>query len=442
MDPQLPRFLQDLYEGVESLVDRGGYSEFGPSPCHVPVKRINLGALASAAVIGALGSIIGYLGSEVVEEEIFERLLWPERFYNTFSLATLLKFAFYFPMGGPLHAAAIHALNAFRKNNLYRGALHGHMLGTPFYGDLGMKYFARTDGENSNVKKEGRNALPIRVLRLVKPPRQNRVLPPADGENKPETIRTISFVQHLQIRHVITQDLDGKNYVVVKEEFSWRTGVGLLCSEITAIIVAAVVGFHIGSWFGFWWCAPLFLKMIGALFRVRRKRLDACIHDSSPTCMFEVVDGDKNFFLIEGPDCVVRQFFRHYGHPVRDSRSAFISDRVREVIAIGIVVLYGTIFPVGLLALLWLDVKVQFVWLSYQLYTTIAMLICRLGGGSSGGTTEERIAKAFSKGKDVVFEDQIVLKLEMTAFPKVDLARNKVREILRNHSQHNQVAKD
>src|SRR5437762_4396084 len=91
------------------------------------------GSGTSASAIAALGTIIGYIGSETVDEEIFERLLWPERFYNSGSPLTLLKIAIFLPMGGPLHAAAIHSLISLRKNNLYRGALQGNMLGTPFY---------------------------------------------------------------------------------------------------------------------------------------------------------------------------------------------------------------------------------------------------------------------------------------------------------------------
>ena len=58
------------------------------------------------------------------------------------------------------------------------------------------------------------------------------------------------------------------------------------------------------------------------------------------------MEKDRWFFLI---DEVVRQFFRHYGHPVRDSRNVIIPDRIKEVASIWIVALYGSIFPVGLL---------------------------------------------------------------------------------------------
>ena len=390
---------------------------------------------ASATVIAALGTIVGYIGSEVVDEEIFERLLWPERFYNNASPLNLLKMAVFFPMGGPLHSAAIHALMSFRKNNLHRGILQGNMLGTPFYADLDTKYIARSDIKESNIEKEGRNALLIRILLLVEPPPAaiTSLLPPADTESKTETIRTIAYVHHLQIRYANEQDLNNMNHVAITESFSWKTIAGLICSEISAIIVASVVGFRLGSWFGFWWCAPLFLKIVAAMFRVRRQPLfKPDKNDEGPsTCKFEVVGKDRLFFVIEGPDAIVRQFFRHYGHPARDTRGVIIPDRMNEVVSMIVIVLYGTIFPVGLLAVtLWLTIDVQFVWLGYQLYTSLAMLVCRLFAGSSWGTTEECIAKALAKEKQVVFEEQIVLRLESTHAGKVDMARSKVRDLL------------
>ncbi|KAJ4152251.1 hypothetical protein NW754_004046 [Fusarium falciforme] len=36
----------------------------------------------STAIVSALGAVLGYLGAEVAEESIFERILWPQRFFN------------------------------------------------------------------------------------------------------------------------------------------------------------------------------------------------------------------------------------------------------------------------------------------------------------------------------------------------------------------------
>jgi len=51
-----------------------------------------------ATIVAALGTIVGYIGSDTVDVEIFERLLWPERFYNHVTPITLIKFALFFTM--------------------------------------------------------------------------------------------------------------------------------------------------------------------------------------------------------------------------------------------------------------------------------------------------------------------------------------------------------
>lgn len=53
------------------------------------------------AVVSALGAVVGYLGPEVAEESLFERILWPQRFFNYVDLPTLLKTSILMPMGGP-----------------------------------------------------------------------------------------------------------------------------------------------------------------------------------------------------------------------------------------------------------------------------------------------------------------------------------------------------
>jgi hypothetical protein len=76
-----------------------------------------------SALAGALGSVIGYLGSEVAEQTLFERLLWPQRFYNDFNFFMFLKPMFLMPIGDPLHAAALETLDNFRGHGLYLGIL-------------------------------------------------------------------------------------------------------------------------------------------------------------------------------------------------------------------------------------------------------------------------------------------------------------------------------
>jgi hypothetical protein len=77
--------------------------------------------------------------------------------------------------------------------------------------------------------------------------------------------------------------------------------------------------------------------------------------------------------LIEGPASVVQQFFRHYGHLRRD-------DRWRETISILLVYAFVLYFPAGLVSLLWMNQNVQYQWLGYMLYATLAMHITRVLG--------------------------------------------------------------
>jgi hypothetical protein len=80
-------------------------------------------------ITGALGTILGYLGAEVAEESTFERLLWPQRYYNDISPVILLRLTLFMPSGGPLHRAALETLSRFQKNGLYLGKTRGNMLG-------------------------------------------------------------------------------------------------------------------------------------------------------------------------------------------------------------------------------------------------------------------------------------------------------------------------
>ena len=65
----------------------------------------------SVAAFTALGTIVGYLGTEVASASIFDRLLWPSRFYNTRSLTSIMAIGLLMPFGGPIHKAAVEALD-------------------------------------------------------------------------------------------------------------------------------------------------------------------------------------------------------------------------------------------------------------------------------------------------------------------------------------------
>jgi hypothetical protein len=154
--------------------------------------------------------------------------------------------------------------------------------------------------------------------------------------------------------------------------------------------------------------------------------------------MFELAIDNSNY-VVEGPDALVRQFFKHYGHPMRDTKNVIIPDRIREVVSIATVVAYALVFPAGLLVLLWVDDTVQSVWLGYQMYAIMAMLLCRLAGWGEDGTTQHRIATALQVGKEVIFERRVMMTLVSSAFGKAGLARSHMRQLVENHRKSRTV---
>jgi hypothetical protein len=66
------------------------------------VEYISLLPNARSALIGALGSVIGYLGGEAAEASVFERLLWPRRFYHQLNFSSLANEIIFMTMRGPL----------------------------------------------------------------------------------------------------------------------------------------------------------------------------------------------------------------------------------------------------------------------------------------------------------------------------------------------------
>ena len=117
---------------------------------------------SSSNILSALGAIIGDIGAGIVPEDIYERLLWPQRFYNGFTARHILVLALLMPMGGPLHTAALNVIDRVFQNDLFRGDCVAHMLGTAFFSDSRLEYeVVDTQGV---VQKKVRNGLWVSVL--------------------------------------------------------------------------------------------------------------------------------------------------------------------------------------------------------------------------------------------------------------------------------------
>jgi len=113
----------------------------------------------SVAAFIALGTIVGYLGTEVASASIFHRILWPSRFSSdTATLKSFTGIIFLIPIGGPIHKAAVEVWNLFSLAGLWKRYCRGDMLGTALYDDTEHCYVVRMANSNISEKKRARNA--------------------------------------------------------------------------------------------------------------------------------------------------------------------------------------------------------------------------------------------------------------------------------------------
>lgn len=375
----------------------------------------------AAAVLGALGNLLGYIGAEVATDDIFERLLWPQRFFNGISYRNALQIGLLMPMGGPLHRAALYTLDKFYRNELFKGEAQGNMLGSAFFRDTGLKYRLHEPCKKPQ-REYVRNGLWVRAIQQMPiPPRPQKEQPDLeDGQPKPRRpVRARTAVSQLQLSHAGLDRPSGCTIGHDTGPVTLRCIIAIFLSEITGIAMGTLFAALWRSWFALLWLLPLLLKLLSAYFTIPREGLISKVSSVTErdkplkTVKFEVHLRGHGFLVIEGEDTAVLQFFRHYGHPVRH--------RARELIQICIVILFGCVFPSGMLcALVWMPPNLQYLWLGYQLYATIAMHVQRYSGGHVWATTEERIARVLSRTKDgesvAVLEDQdrIAIKATLT----------------------------
>lgn len=339
----------------------------------------------STSVISALGTLIGYIGSEAATDDLFERLLWPQRCFSAFSWSDIFRVGLLNPMGGPLHKAALTTLDRLHQNGLFVGQSLGNMLGTAFFHDTGLRYKMQDSPSSSMVKDYVRNALWVQAIRHIPIPITNQ--PDGNGElgtKPPKLVRARTVVNILELSYT---DCKVDPSRTVKNDIgsvSFRTLLAIIWSEITGIVVGVFVLAFWNSYFAVIWFLPVALRLLSAFTTIKRENLltrPTAKEDEEEVKQFEVNTYGHGFLLVEGKGSAVLQFFRHYGHPIRD--------RVREVLQIAIIVLLGLVFPVGLLcSLIWMPVGLQYLWLGYQLYATIAMTLF-----ASPGIISERRAR-------------------------------------------------
>ncbi|EXF78290.1 hypothetical protein CFIO01_00285 [Colletotrichum fioriniae PJ7] len=442
-----------------------------------------------SATSSALGAVLGYLGAEVAGISLFERLLWPERFYNAVDAVALIRLALFMPMGGPLHRAALETLDKFRDHGLYKGRRRGDMLGTTFFSDkASVHYLHKTANtpEGRKLPRAVRNGFWIEVLKHVDdriglggswtgagPPDSARLKEGREG--LADTVRTTRRIYRLDLEFQSPQGSEASTqFKTFNENFGFRTLLGIVVSELSSILLAVAAGIWSNrsrdgqdapaKWFIGFLCIPLFLKLFAAVSRVRRESLihnedppesstlDATApsspaaeapitkHDLIPaspgrhqeTEIFEVEVPSIGFLLISTPSPVSPasfQFFRHYGHPIRDSAL----DRAREVSSIATVYAFVLYFPAGLLLLSWMNDPMQYLWLGQQLWSVLVMHLVRLFGWEGTSRTEEAVAAALVKDFKVILAGDkacVEARLRMEEVTSVKEGRKRVQEML------------
>lgn len=394
-------------------------------------SNINSGPDSAAQNLNILGTLIGYLGAEAATIHLFERILWPQRFWNRLSSRNAALAVLFMPMGGPLHKAALQTLDSLYEHGLFKGGHRGHMLDTAFFQDYKLEYTVWMDGKPIE-KEHTRNGLWIRAISELRMPALKDLKPKIEemetGKVQAETMKTGSVnaervdgleagtVDGPPVRsttsysHLVLEYNTGKaaDPPIIRYDtgtISLQVYVGVVLSELTGIATGMIAAWEWKSWLATLWFIPLLLKLTSTFAAVAREDLTrpADSTEAETDKYFEIYHR-HGMLVIQGKESVVLQFFRHYGHPIRNRR--------RELLQFVIIVCLGFVFPVGLvISIMWMPVPMQYLWLGYQLYATLAMHVYRYANGHLWGTTEEAIVAGFDNGsRKVPPLSQVILR--------------------------------
>jgi hypothetical protein len=355
-------------------------------------------------IFAAFGAVLGYVGAEAATTISFERLLWPQRSYSHLSWASAMASALLMPMGGPLHKAALETLDVLFRHGLFKGTQQGHMLGTAFFPQVEWNCTMYRDGEfhfeplRNCLWARALSCMPIPVLSCEASSRPAS-LGSAEAADPSQLLplRARIVVSHLTLSRVSTEDLSVHKFPFVAEG-TGRPGLDvfliIFVSEMSAILTAIGIFWAYRTAWGFIWLVPLLLRLLSTIFTLEREPLlsPSSTMQDDPPCDFEVhcPESEGIFIILTGPPALVLQFFRHYGHPVRN--------RLCEILQLGVVMAFACLFPIGLFcSSIWMPTPVQYAWLYYQLYVVLAMHFMRYSGLHHVTTTEVMIAKLLSK---------------------------------------------
>ena len=383
----------------------------------------------STSAFAALGTIVGYLGTEVASDSMFHRMLWPSRFYNTHSLVCYMAFALFMSIGGPVHKAAVVALDQLSATGLWKGRL-----GTVFFSDTQKKYTLWKAHGNHGSDNEVRNGFWVDVLGLVDWKQHKRVASTATSQERAEYTRTQRPVFTLKLSRK-SKPLPAQTHLINGDvgPFKWRYAAGVVLSELSTLSFGIATAVIWKTAFAIWYLGPLLLKCIALLSRTRREALEQLDPTSSGDMICEIEDFTNRHMVICGPGELISQYFKHYGHPVR---RGYQQDRIREVISILVIVATALLYPGGLIAFIFAPVGVQWVWLSYQLYAMLAMHVYRFSGGENLGSTQYAIARELSSHRTAFFDDGsgtiVSAELETYIANRVAEGKEEVARVVQN----------
>ncbi|KAM0462033.1 hypothetical protein ACHAPV_002467 [Trichoderma viride] len=358
-------------------------------------------------VLGGFNAVLGYLGGQAATNTIFERLLWPQRYLSNPQPESLIKLAALYSMGGPLSATALEVIDSAYKNGILAGRQQGHMLGSAFYPDTEWTIQLHASNDEPGRSSQARSCIWVRALLNLQLPdvssmrtlSGSRSCAAEEGKvgEKKNPVRARIAVTHLVLTKAMAEDISNKGMPFVQEHTGNVPLYGFITSiisELSGIGIAIGVGIVKRTSWAVLFLIPLVLRILAVVFAVHREPLDdlSSSDEGEQHRNWEIdcppIEG--RLMMITGPPSVVNQFFRHYGHPVRN--------RIREVIQIAIVVAFGLYFPVSLLcSVLWMPLIIQYVWTIWEVCLVLAMHIDRYTiKGPMSATTETSIARKFA----------------------------------------------
>ena len=160
------------------------------------------------------------------------------------------------------------------------------------------------------MAKEVRNGFWVEVLRSV---------PQKTKSDPPGVERAIQPVHRLELQAGVAKDKIG--VIISEDAMSWRSFGGICSSELSAVAISIAIGVdRMSIWLAYYLCAPLLLKFLAVCVSVHRDpiKADTVIpqHGTPPsspqTEIFQIEERPGiGYSIIQGPDPVVRQFFRH-----------------------------------------------------------------------------------------------------------------------------------